>query len=78
MLISFFTPSSYELDANASRSRARFFYRSAKEILDPVARQTHLSAPSSIHSIAQPITLLFAPKPATWKEKTAAKLLLSK
>jgi len=25
MLILFFTPSSYELDANASRSRARFF-----------------------------------------------------
>jgi len=37
MLSVFDTPSSYELDAHASRSRARFFYASAQELLRDAA-----------------------------------------
>jgi hypothetical protein len=72
MLVSF-TPSSYELDAHASRSRARFFDGSAQKdrrshrTTDPSANVRRDCRTCAANELSQ------NPANATWKEEPAAR-----
>ena len=72
MLISFDTPSSYELDAQASRSRARFFCESAQKICARIAQRIHPPRSLLLPQLVQPRFLCPATQSATWKRRISS------
>lgn len=61
MLIVLDTSSSYSLDANASRGRARIFCGSAQKIVDLVEQRIHPPTVITLHALAQLVTLHHVP-----------------
>lgn len=67
MVIVLGTPPSYELEANASRSKAGFFCGSAKKIAARIALRIHPATSVALAALAQPAMSHQTLQAPTWK-----------